>query len=451
DGIGRRSVTRDRQRLTSAAAPVDLPPLTRPTGLRHPGGATERVEGRRIPPYLADRSLADRFEYHPRKRFRSMARQHLARRGDVQEATPPPAHAGLRPAAVIIRYDMIDGDAAPQALPRPLDRLEGGAHLLRRRHQGGAIANSPAVILHVRHLDPLRQQIDRHRQQVLQGRQILTMDHEVHGQRQTAHPDSLGRSLLLRQCAAIAGDTVSAGWFAVLEAYLYVVEPGACEPLHPLFRQQHGRCDQVRVEPSIPRGGDDLIEGGPCHGLTAGKVHLQRADVRDLPHHPDPLGRRELGLGPLQLDRIRAIGTLQWATVGKLGQYRQWRVDHVTTTPFSARSLRRAVTSFSTTWRCSWNAAARSSAIAPTVAVPSHRLMISKAISSGTKRRSGARTIHFWRVGSNRVRTPRARRGTEHSSTAVTEPPERRHPAADERAPHRRDKGRRAEPTEDRS
>src|SRR5690606_18693741 len=90
DGIGRRSVTRDRQRLTSAAAPVDLPPLTRPTGLRHPGGATERVEGRRIPPYLADRSLADRFEYHPRKRFRSMARQHLARRGDVQEATPPP-------------------------------------------------------------------------------------------------------------------------------------------------------------------------------------------------------------------------------------------------------------------------------------------------------------------------------------------------------------------------
>src|SRR3546814_11802605 len=51
-GVGRGSVARERERLTAAAAPVDLAPLARPARLRHPVRAATTHEGRRPEPYL---------------------------------------------------------------------------------------------------------------------------------------------------------------------------------------------------------------------------------------------------------------------------------------------------------------------------------------------------------------------------------------------------------------
>src|SRR5258706_5418687 len=46
-------------------------------------------------------------------------------------------------------------------------------------------------------------------------------------------------------------------------------------------------------------------------GLTAGEMDLQHADFSDLGEHLLPFRRRQLTAAAFQLDRIRAIGTLQ--------------------------------------------------------------------------------------------------------------------------------------------
>src|SRR5260370_41544767 len=46
-------------------------------------------------------------------------------------------------------------------------------------------------------------------------------------------------------------------------------------------------------------------------GLTAGEMDLQHADFSELGEHLLPFRRRQLTAAAFQLDRIRAIGTLQ--------------------------------------------------------------------------------------------------------------------------------------------
>src|SRR3546814_20558602 len=58
-GVGRGSVARERERLTAAAAPVDLAPLARPARLRHPVRAAIAHEGRRPAPRSDNRRVGN--------------------------------------------------------------------------------------------------------------------------------------------------------------------------------------------------------------------------------------------------------------------------------------------------------------------------------------------------------------------------------------------------------
>src|SRR5688572_22849872 len=58
-GIGEARVAQQRERLTSASAPVDLAALAAGAWLPHPAGAAERREGRRSQPDLRQAPVAD--------------------------------------------------------------------------------------------------------------------------------------------------------------------------------------------------------------------------------------------------------------------------------------------------------------------------------------------------------------------------------------------------------
>ncbi len=60
--------------------------------------------------------------------------------------------------------------------------------------------------------------------------------------------------------------------------------------------------------------------------LAAGEVNLQHADFGKLGQNLLPFLGRELGAAAIELDRVGAIGALQWAAIGQLGQQPQgWR------------------------------------------------------------------------------------------------------------------------------
>src|SRR6516162_6850632 len=100
---GARRIAGQREGLAAATAPVDLAPLARAAGLGHPRRAAEPREGRRVVPDFREAGFADGRKAQSRKGLRRMARQHLARRGDVQKTPAPAAHASLRAMRMIVR------------------------------------------------------------------------------------------------------------------------------------------------------------------------------------------------------------------------------------------------------------------------------------------------------------------------------------------------------------
>ena len=83
----------------------------------------ETPERRRVPPDLRQRPVADRPELQAGNGFGGVARQHAAGGGDVQRAACPAAHAGLRPARIVVRDDEVDhqpsADSAGGGSPSP--------------------------------------------------------------------------------------------------------------------------------------------------------------------------------------------------------------------------------------------------------------------------------------------------------------------------------------------
>ena len=183
DRVGRAGVTGERERLAAAAAEIDLAPRTACARLLHPGGSAEGIEGRRIRPDVGQRVLAHRLEFKTGNRLGSVAGQHLARRRHVQRAPPPTADAWLRKPRVIVGHDRVDDDLAVMPVAQFLDRRGGALNLLGARHQSCPVLQCPAVILHVRDLDPARAERERQHHHVLDVINVGAVHHSVDGER----------------------------------------------------------------------------------------------------------------------------------------------------------------------------------------------------------------------------------------------------------------------------
>src|SRR5919106_6615918 len=69
----------------------------------------------------------------------------------------------------------------------------------------------------------------------------------------------------------------------------------------------------------------EIDEVPPRRRLTAGEVDLQHAERVRLVEHAPPGRGVELDARPLQLDRVGAVGALQRAAMGELGEERDRR------------------------------------------------------------------------------------------------------------------------------
>src|SRR5689334_21325750 len=111
-------------------------------------------------------------------------------------------------------------------------------------------------------------------------------------------------------------------------------------------------------------------------------MYLDDAEPGCLGKDTQPGAGVELGRALVELDGIRAIGAMQRTSMRELGKHSDGCCDscHNSRTRFAARPLRNSRTSHATSLRSALKLRARSSMMASSVALPSQRLRISRAI-----------------------------------------------------------------------
>jgi hypothetical protein len=102
----------------------------------------------------------------------------------------------------------------------------------------------------VRNFDPLRAKFLRKREHLVDACGILLVNDEIGGKRQAAFANATRSFQLPGMPAAIASEPISLVRPHVLKAELNMVDTRGQERGHRRVRQQHPRCDDVRVEPS---------------------------------------------------------------------------------------------------------------------------------------------------------------------------------------------------------
>src|SRR5215211_4662001 len=439
--VGGPRIAGKQESLAAATAKVLLAPGAAPARLAHPVGSPEGAERRRVAPDVRQGVILHGPELEPWYGLRGVTRQHSAGGRDVEGAAAPATHARLGITRVVIGDDRVDDDAAMVARPQLLHGASRALDLLRRRHQGGAVLQRPAVVLNMRDLDAARPQRQGQLHHVGHALDIGAVHDGVDGERE-AEPHHLGGSgSLALISAAITGDLVRGGGRAVLDRDLNVVEPRLIEGGEGLGGEADRGGDQVGIETRRARGGGDLDEVAPGGRLAARQVHLQHTERGCFAKDARPGGEVELVLARIERERIGAIGTAERAAMGQLGQQtqraRERRIGlrlrprenvhqlcssdaiyYRSRSFLSARERNSTVTSARMRSRGAAKVAARSSTIAANVASPVQRLRISTAIASALKTRSGASRTHPPCASLCVSRTPRGSFGLASSDMA---------------------------------
>src|SRR5262249_9251705 len=158
-----------------------------------------------------------------------------------------------------------------------LHRRRGTRDLLAARHQCGAVLQRPAIVLHVRDLDPAGAKRERELDHAADSVDVGAVHHGVYGEQQFAAND-LGRECPLPgKRAAIASDVVGGRGIAVLDGDLHVVEPGLGERAKGLVRDPDRGSDKIGIETGGMGAGGDVHEVAARAGLAARQMHLQDA------------------------------------------------------------------------------------------------------------------------------------------------------------------------------
>jgi len=145
------------------------------------------------------------------------------------------------------------------------------------------------------------------------------MDHEAQDHRIARLLDRPSHGELVLEGVA-AGDEVVLRLFARLEAQLDMVEPGLAKCLNARLVHAKARGDQVGVVTERPGVGDQGLEVAADQGLAAREAELGGPHRAGLRQHPPPLLGGQLRLDPREIHGVGAIGALQRAGVGQLGE-----------------------------------------------------------------------------------------------------------------------------------
>ena len=299
DGIGGRGVAGEAERLAAAAAPVLLLPAerTRAARLLHPVGAAEARERVRLVPdpvecVVARRSGRSRLG----DRRRGLARERVAVRRDDDRGPPPAAHARLRQVLVVVREDPEHVDPRSDARAEPLHRRLAALELRARRHERLLVERRPPVVLRVRELEPLRVELLREPEDLLDPVEVLAVQDAVDREREAQLARrARGRDLLLER--PVAGDPVVLLGIGALDRDLDVVEPRRLQLHGALAREERARGHERRVQAGRAPGGHELVEVAAQHRLAAGQRELHDAQRPRLAEHARPVLRRRARRG----------------------------------------------------------------------------------------------------------------------------------------------------------
>ena len=267
--------------------------------------------------------LADVGELEPGDRRGRLAGQHVAVRGDHHRRRAPAAHARLRQLLVEVGEHPEHADPRADQLAEALHRFLRALELRASGHQRVLVGDRPPVVLRVRELEPLRVEVQRELEQLVDAVEVVPVQDAVDREREVELPrEARGRDLLLER--PVARDAVVVLGVRALDRDLHVVQAGGLQRLRPLAREQRPGGDQRRVQAGVARARAQLDQVAAQHRLAARERELQDAQRARLPERAEPVLGLELGAVALAADveRVRAVRTVQGALVGELGDQR---------------------------------------------------------------------------------------------------------------------------------
>ena len=124
----------------------------------------------------------------------------------------------------------------------------------------------------MRDLDPGRAEFRAQRDHLGNMGDVLTVNDEIGGQRDTGFANGLGGLQLARLSTAHAADPFGFVRVGMLKAELNMIEARIAKTCRPPGIQLYARRDQVGVEPRGRAMPDERVQIGARHRLAAGKV-----------------------------------------------------------------------------------------------------------------------------------------------------------------------------------
>ena len=173
---------------------------------------------------------------------------------------PMQAFGSLR---IVVGDDVVDDEAAAQAPPRRFDHGGGLLELLAGRQQRGAVLQRPAVVLHVRDLEPAGAEPDGEVDHLGDARRVVAVDDGVQRSAPVPLRARQAAASSLRPCAPARPPMRSpTDGVDVLKADLHVFQAGRGERGDALPIEQDAGGDQVGVE-AAPGGVLDQARRDP--------------------------------------------------------------------------------------------------------------------------------------------------------------------------------------------
>ncbi len=172
----------------------------------------------------------------------------------------------------------------------------------------------------MRHFEPAGAKLDRKIDEHGHLMNIRAMDDRIDGERQARLDDISSEGALALPRAFVMAKAVVGLLVGSLEGELRMIEPGVGEFAGQLLAHPDARSDEVGVKPALRSVAREVDNVAPRCRLTAGEMHVQRAERGGLAEDALPGLAVKLIARALEGNGIGAIKTAKRAAMGELDQ-----------------------------------------------------------------------------------------------------------------------------------
>jgi hypothetical protein len=150
---------------------------------------------------------------------------------------------------------------------------------------------------------------------------VVTVQDDVErkGQTELANPSGCNQ---LGIEAIVPSDAIATVGVYALKTELNCIEARSLERYEPLAGKWHTTRDEIRIKSEAVRAGDESFEVASRERFAAGQVQLNDPELLRAGKHTQPLRGVELSRVGGMIDRVRAVWTVQRASIRQLGYER---------------------------------------------------------------------------------------------------------------------------------